>query len=392
MKESCWRGGAGPEILLKLALGALLALAVLCAAAAAAFGETDIGELDELLEQSGVNEAAERLSPATRELMRELGIEEISPGALMALSPKSFLRLTARLAADRLLRPLKNSAAICAAALLCAAAENMKLRADEKTVGGVVSVVGSLCCCAAVAVPAGDIIERVGEAVGECADFLLSFVPVYAGIAASGGKPAAAAAYNAALFGVAQASGRLASDVIEPLAGIFLALALVGAAAPSFGLTELAGSIKKTVNWALGLISTVFVGALGLQSAVGASSDGVTMKAARFAVSSTVPVVGGALAEAMSSAAGYLGLLKNVTGAFGIAAGAAIFLPIVVELALWRFGLGIAAVFAETAGASGISRASRAAGDVLEMLLALTLSLLLIMIVATGILLAAGTA
>ena len=373
--------------LLSIALVSLAA-AFIIFGTATAFAETDHGELEELLEQSGVDGTADSLSPSTRELMRELGMEELSVEAMLALTPKSFMRLIMRLAVDALARPLKNSAALCAAALLCAAAEGMKLRADEKTVSAVVGAVGSLCCCAAVAVPAGEVIGKVGEAIGECADFLISFVPVYAGVAASGGQPAAAAAYNAALFGAAQVSGSLASDIVRPLAGIFLALALIGAVAPSFGLTEIAGSVKKTVNWALGLISTVFVGVLGLQSTVSASADEVTMKAAKFAVSSTVPVVGGALSDAISSAAGYLGLLKSVTGVFGIVAGAAIFLPVIVELALWRLGMGIASVFADAAGVPGIARASRAVGDVFDMLLALTLCLLLVVIVAIGILLA----
>ncbi len=377
--------------LARAAFGLLLALAAILLSTGFALAAEDDG-LTELIDQSGIGAATDSLSPSTRELMRELGMDELSLSAVLALSPKSFLRLMARLAVDRLARPAKGAAALCSVTLLCAAAESLKLRPDDKTLAGVAGVVGSLCCCAAVAVPAWTLIGSVCSALGECAEFLLSFIPVYAGVLAAGGQPAAAAAYNAALFGVAEVSGQLAADTVKPLAGIFLALALVGAVAPSFGLAGIAGGVKRAVNWALGIISTVFVGVLGLQGTVGTVADSVTMKTARFAVSSAVPVVGGALADAMSSAAGYIGLLRSVVGAIGIAAGAAIFMPVTVELVLWRLGMGVVSLFAGAAGVEGISKAADAAGDVFEMLLALMLSMLLIVIVTTGIMAAVGNA
>ncbi len=281
----------------------ILASAITLLFSAVAFGEEESDEeLGRLIAESGISDTADKLSQGTRELMEELGMDELSLRAVMELSPGSFFRLTFRLAKDRLVRPAK----------------------------------------------------------------------------------------NAALFGTAQVGGQHASGIVKPLAGAFTALALVGVAVPSFGLSEIAGSVKKAVVWSLGAVTTLFVAILGSQSGVAAAADGVAMKAARFAVSSTVPVVGGALSDAMDSAVGYLRLLKNVIGAFGIGAGAAIFLPVMVDLILWRVALGVAVIFAQIAGVPNISKASSAFSDVLEILLALALCVLLMVIVTVGILLASG--
>ena len=62
------------------------------------------------------------------------------------------------------------------------------------------------------------------------------------------------------------------------------------------GLCEL---IAKAVKWILGFCMTLFTGLLTVHSLVTASADSAASRAVKFAVSSFVPVVGGALGEAL---------------------------------------------------------------------------------------------
>ncbi|MBQ2756215.1 MAG: hypothetical protein IJF27_06040, partial [Oscillospiraceae bacterium] len=368
---------------------AAAAVAVLLFSCVAVGGTEDIfNEAEKIMEDSGLEYSTEGLSSATKELMEELGIADMSVKSLMSLSPKAFLRLMLKLAAERMKDPLKSAAAVVGISVICAAAEALKLKEGNSSVSGVVNVVGALCCSAVIIFPAMSIIERVCGAINECADFLLSFVPVYVSVMTAGGQVSSAAAYNTALFGVAQVYSNIANGILKPLTGIFLAFSTVGAIAPGLGLSNVAGSVKKTVNWILAFISTVFVAVLGLQASVTTAADGVAAKAVKFAVSSAVPVVGGALSEAMSSAAGYIGLLKSASGTFGIFVGAAIFLPPLAECALWSISLSLAAAVVGMTGAAAVSNTAKAASDVFGILFSLTLCMLLQVIVVIGITLA----
>ena len=360
----------------------LAAAVVLMSVTAAAMQEDE--DLEQWISGSGLPETFSALSERTMALMAELGVGEVSAAGLLSLSPKAFFRLLFHLAVDRLLHPLKSAALLTGIALVCAAAEAVRTEGAGKSVEGAVGVVGALCCSAAVLSPAMAVIENVCAAISECSRFLLSFIPVHISVLTAGGQMASAAAGNALLFGISQLYSELAEGIVKPLTGIFMAFSMVGAVCREMGTGKLAGSVRKTVTWALALASTVFVGILTLQGTVSASMDSVSAKTVKFAVSSTVPMVGGALSEAIGSAIGYIGLLRSVTGTFGILAGAAVFLPVLTDTVLWQLSMSLAATAAEMLGMQPVSETARAAADVFGILFALVLCMLLTVTVVMG--------
>ena len=56
-------------------------------------------------------------------------------------------------------------------------------------------------------------------------------------------------------------------------------------------ISKLAGFMKSSIIWFLGVILTLFVGVVSLEGSLSASIDGVTSKTAKAAVSSLIPVV-----------------------------------------------------------------------------------------------------
>ena len=72
--------------------------------------------------------------------------------------------------------------------------------------------------------------------------------------------------------------------------------------------------------------------------AVNSSADTLTAKTARFIIGSSVPVAGGVLSEALGTVTASVTLLKSSVGIYGAAACAAILLPLITELLMWRAG------------------------------------------------------
>ena len=64
----------------------------------------------------------------------------------------------------------------------------------------------------------------------------------------------------------------------------------------------------------------VFGGYLTVSGVIAGSTDAVTVKAAKFTMSSLVPVVGGILSDAAETVLAGAGILKNAVGVFGMLA------------------------------------------------------------------------
>ena len=86
----------------------------------------------------------------------------------------------------------------------------------------------------------------------------------------------------------------------------------------------------------------------------------------------------------------YLGLLKTTVGAFGIIAGAGIFLPIIIRIILWQIGIQLCSAVGELLGLSEISGLLKSVGSVMGLLLAVLLCTALMIIISTGIMLTIG--
>ena len=122
----------------------------------------------------------------------------------------------------------------------------------------------------------------------------------------------------------------LAREVILRLVMCSCAVVTVNHLSDRAHLTRMARLLKGAVCWLLGVSFTVFLGTMSIQGVVSASVDGVTIRAAKYAVDNFVPVVGGMFSDTMDTLVGCTLIVKN---ALGIAAmlvlGGAIVVPMI---------------------------------------------------------------
>jgi stage III sporulation protein AE len=139
---------------------------------------------------------------------------------------------------------------------------------------------------------------------------------------------------SALLLGACEIISFLASFVVLPLMGGYLALSISSAVSPLVNRQGVVESVKKLSMWIMSLLSTLFIGVLGIQTAVNSAKDSVSLRTAKFILGTSVPVAGGVLSEAVSTISTSMGLLRSSIGIYGIVALGFILLPIVVEIIL----------------------------------------------------------
>ncbi len=107
-------------------------------------------------------------------------------------------------------------------------------------------------------------------------------------------------------------------EILLPVIFFSAVLAITNNLSEKFHLSRLASLLKQGCIAALGLVLTVFTGIMAIQGVTASTIDGVSVRTAKFAVDSFVPIVGGLLSDTVDTIMGCSLLVKNAVGAFGL--------------------------------------------------------------------------
>jgi stage III sporulation protein AE len=336
---------------------------------------------------SGADELEGYLPEETREYFKDNNIDPLKSGWTDSLEPKnvfthilSFLKSGAK-------GPFASGSVIIAMILVSSALNGMDIKGASSVATGYAV---SLTAAASVITPIFSVISAGANALKGCAAFMVAFVPVFAVIVASSGATATSASMSGLLLGACQAVNLIADFVIMPLMGGYLAISIASNVSPLVENSGLASGIKKICYWVMSLLTTVFLGILSIQTAVNASADTLSLKTAKFIIGSSVPMAGTALSEALTTVTASMGMLKTTVGIYGVIACAAVFLPILAELVLWRITFNITATISDLMSVPKISSVLRSADTVLSVLIGIILLTAAMFIISLGVVLAAG--
>lgn len=338
------------------------------------------------MDVSGAAELFDDLPQETRALFEELGIGEIDFSTLFNTSPRALGEMFLNLIQGKLENPLKTALQILGVLILLAIVDSLL---DEKNsqAGKVMALLSALFLSIVLVPRVMECLSHTCAAISLSSDFMLAFIPVYAAIVAASGNPALALSSQTLLFGFAQAIAQFSAYFLKPSIGILLALSMISTLSPVFDFNGITNMIKKTATVTLGFLSTVFAGLLSIRGLLAGAADSAAAKGAKFLIGSFVPVVGGAVSDALGSIVSSLSLVRGATGAFGILAILLIALPVFAELLLWLLTLNLCAVGADLFGQGKAAALLRSIASALVILGAILLFNAVLLIISTALML-----
>lgn len=365
-------------LLLKILL--IAAAAVLLCGSASAEGYESYGD-----------SLADALPPEASQILEDSGITPDNNGAA-ALSIDGVLNFLKEQILARALGPLRLLAALAGIVLLCALSRSYADTAGQAGgMSGVFSAVGVLAGAGMTSAAISGALSDTLNVLQAASEFMLVFVPVFAGIIAAMGKAAAASAANTVTLGAAQLFSQLAVNFLVPVCGTVMGLSVTGAIHPELNISKLGELIKKWAVWGLSLLMTVFMSILSAQTFVKNSADSVLIRTAKFAVSNGVPIVGGTISDAVNTVHASLSLLHSSIGTYGIVAALAIILPTLITVVCYRMALSAAEALSDVFGVSELSALFRASGSVMAIIMAVIVCFLLLNTISAVIMLAIGS-
>jgi len=322
----------------------------------------------EQAEMSGADRLLDSIEDDVRQRLADNGIDSINPDVIAEFNLITFMSNTWDMIKTQFTAPFALFLTITGIMLLCAMLGALK-SGEENAMGGAYSIITGLAVCAVTLAPVVKVIGDAADSIRQAGDFMLSFIPVYVSVVTAAGRPTTAAAYSAVLFTATQGMMSIVSGTLVPLLGVFAAISAAGSAGGKIKLDSAAGMIKKVVLWSLGLLLTLFIGILSIQTMVTNSADTVVVKTAKFMVSSFIPVVGGPVSEALNTVIGCLAMLKTTVAGIGIIVCLFTLLPTIISLVLYMTALHAASAAGDILGIERIPGILKSAADTMSIML-----------------------
>ncbi|WP_371369460.1 Stage III sporulation protein AE [Sporomusa rhizae] len=158
------------------------------------------------------------------------------------------------------------------------------------------------------------------ETVGNMVGFMEALLPLLLSLLAGVGALTSVALFTPLMLLVVSMTSVVVKDIILPLLFLTAILECVNFLSGNYKLSNLTGVLKQSGMVILGLVLVVFIGIISIQGVAGSVADGLTLRTAKYATATFIPVVGKMFADTVELVMGASLLLKNAVGIFGVLA------------------------------------------------------------------------
>lgn len=320
--------------------------------------------------ESKENSDTEELEESIEELLSDLDVEELQ-AYLQSLEEFSQWNVKEKLAellsggtldydnlfsavfselADSLADMLPAFAVICAISLLCGVLNGLKGSFLNDSTGEIIFFV----CYASVAVVLFSQLVQVFTLCNDTMNGLkrqmeIIFPVLFTLMAASGGT-VSVGVYQPAVAFLCDGVANVLVGAVVPFTAVIIVLSMAGKLNQNVKLNGFISLFKSLNKWLIGISVTVFGIFLTTQGLTSAAYDGVSLRAAKYAISNSVPIVGNFISGGFDIVLAGNILIKNSVGMIGVFLILAVSLQPVLSLAGFSLFLRLAAAISEPIG------------------------------------------
>ncbi len=138
--------------------------------------------------------------------------------------------------------------------------------------------------------------------------------------------------------------------ILFPLFIFSVVFSIVSNLSNSVKLEKFTSFFESTFKWVVGLIFTIFTAFMSIQGITAGSVDGISIRTAKYAIKSYVPLLGSYLSDGMGIMLASSNLIKNAVGAAGLFMLLATILSPLIELVVFMLALKLIAGIVEPLG------------------------------------------
>ena len=173
--------------------------------------------------------------------------------------------------------------------------------------------------------------------------------------------------------------------VLLPIFIFSVVFSIVSNLSNTVKLDKFTSFFNSTYKWLTGLIFTVFTAFLSIQGITAGSIDGISIRTAKYAIKSYVPILGSYISDGMGLVLLSTNLIKNAVGAAGLFLLLATILSPLIEIILFMLALKLIAGIVEPLGNKQIANFISSLSKSMVLLIALIIGTAFIYLIMLGL-------
>ena len=209
-------------------------------------------------------------------------------------------------------------AVILAVAVLCGILNSAKSGFLQSSMSDIIHFVSYISVGAIVLAVLTNILQAAFSAIADMQRQMQVVYPLLLTLMAASGGAVSAGVFRPAVAFLASGICELFTAVVLPTSVVVVALTLAGNLSPDVRCEKLGGLFKSVNKWLVGLTLGLFTLFLTVQGIASAQYDGLSLRAVKYLVSGSVPIVGGFLSGGVDLVLAGSALIKNALGSFSV--------------------------------------------------------------------------
>lgn len=254
-------------------------------------------------------------------------------------------------------------AVILAVAILCGALNSVKNSFMDSTMSDIINFIGYIMVGTVILACLIGVLQAGFGAITQMKKQMDIVYPILLTLMAASGGSVSVGIFRPAVAFMSGAITNLFTAVVLPTSVAVIVLAFVGNLSHEVR-TERLGELFKSFNkWIVGLSLGLFSIFLTVQGITSAQYDGLSLRAAKYVLSGSVPIVGGFLSGGLDLVIAGSAIIKNAFGSFAVFLLFGTLLRPLLLMVVFQLFLRLSAAATEPVGGKVSFFLSRLAGD-----------------------------
>ena len=202
--------------------------------------------------------------------------------------------------------------------LICSIINAVK---SDKLGGSVYEIVRFSCFAVIVSIVvtvAYSLIYESKSAIENTSKAVQTVFPIILALMSVTGNSGSVAVYNPAMLFISDFVVVIVNKIIFPIILTMLAISVISNVCKTVKLGGLVGFSSGLIKWIIGLVATVFSIFLTVKGLNSGVYDGISLRALKYTINSSVPIVGGILRDGLDLVLASGVLVKNALGSVAI--------------------------------------------------------------------------
>ena len=279
---------------------------------------------------------------------------------------------------------------IVAIAILSGFVQNLKVEKNSQGVRDVVHFVTYAAVIVLVMYAVGSLVATTTQTLNSIKTQMDVVFPILLTLVASVGGVASVGVYQPAVVMLSHGVMTIFTVVVMPLFIITLTFSVVGNLSKTTRFDKFVSFFTSTFKWTIGIVFTVFLAIITIQGISAGVADGISLRAARFTISSYIPFLGGYLSQGFDLVLASSVLIKNAVGVAGLYLLLGVVLAPIAKILIFSLAMKLAAAITQPIGDERISNFLTSINKSFSMLLAIIIAVSFMYFLTIGLVIVSG--